>query len=233
MANIIDAFRNQFDRKAIVMGIGGSRPSDNLTASWFGRVNLGAMGESWPLQDGQPMLALAQINLTELPFHPPRLDDLDFITVFVDPGTLPSLHEKNGSHWVLRTYQKIADLVPLERPNAPSSIKPFQMRPRVIAHDFPCLDDVPLAFKEHLWDAYQDHQFENVGGFKLGGWPSLIQSELTWGLFDQHPAKPQYVFQIDSTEKGNWMWGDNGVGYFGRGTADGKGDDWVLEWQCF
>jgi uncharacterized protein YwqG len=233
MANVIEEFRNQFDRKAIVMEIGGFRPSDDLTASWFGRVNLGAIGESWPLQDGRPMLALAQVNLTELPFRPPGLDDIDFITIFVGPEKLPVLQERNGSHWVLKTYKKVEDIVRLEKPNSPSSIKPFQMRPKVVEHDYPCFDDVPLAFNEQIWKAYEDHQYENVGGFKLGGWPSLIQSELTWAPFNQHPANPQYVFQIDSTEKGNWMWGDNGVGYFGRGTVDGKGDDWALEWQCF
>jgi hypothetical protein len=29
------------------------------------------------------------------------------------------------------------------------------------------------------------------------------------------------------------MWGDNGVGYFGRGTAPGKQDEWTLAWQCY
>ena len=233
MANVIDKFRNQFDRKAIIMEIGGFRPSDILTASWFGHVNLGAIGESWPLQDGQPMLPLAQINLTELSFRTPGLEDIEFITLFIGPEKLPALHEKNGSHWVLRAYKTIVDLVPLEKPILLSSIKPFQMRSRVIEHDFPSFDDVPLAFREQLWEAYEDDLFENVGGFKLGGWPSLIQSELTWAPYNQHPAKPRYVFQIDTTEKGNWMWGDKGVGYFGRGTAEGKWEDWALEWQCF
>ncbi|NPV57218.1 MAG: DUF1963 domain-containing protein [Anaerolineae bacterium] len=194
---------------------------------------MGARGENWPLQNGQPMLALAQVNLTGLPFRTPGLGDIDFITIFIGPEKLPSLHEKNGSNWVLRAYKTIADLVPLEKQYAPSSIKPFQMQPKVIEHDFPCFDDVPFALKEQLWDAYDANQFENVEGFKLGGWPNLIQSEITWAPGDQHPSNPQYVFQIDSTEKGNWMWADNGVGYFGRGTAVGKGDDWFLEWQCF
>lgn len=233
MANVIDEFRNQFDRKAIVMEIGGFRPSDHPLASWFGRVNMGALEETWPLQDERPMLALAQINLTELPFPIPGIDDIDFITVFIGPEKLPLPHEKNGSHWVLRAYKKIADLVPLEKPNSPTSIKPFQMRPKIVEHDFPCFDDVPLAFREQLWEAYQADQIENVGGFKLGGWPTLIQSEIDWAPYNQHPAKPQYAFQIDTTEKGHWMWGDNGVGYFGRGTAKGRSDDWILEWQCY
>jgi uncharacterized protein YwqG len=40
------------------------------------------------------------------------------------------------------------------------------------------------------------------------------------------------VFQIDTTEKGNWQWGDAGVGYFGRRTAAGHEDEWAISWQC-
>lgn len=29
------------------------------------------------------------------------------------------------------------------------------------------------------------------------------------------------------------MWGDNGVGYFGRGTVEGRTDEWAFEWQCY
>ncbi|MHC4974852.1 MAG: DUF1963 domain-containing protein, partial [Planctomycetota bacterium] len=75
--------------------------------------------------------------------------------------------------------------------------------------------------------------FENTPGFKLGGWPTLIQSEIFWAPWNRHPAAPEYVFQIDSTAKGNWSWGDGGVGYFGRGTAPGKTDEWALAWQCY
>ena len=46
-------------------------------------------------------------------------------------------------------------------------------------------------------------------------------------------ANPKYVFQIDTTGKGNWMWGDNGIGYFGKGTVECTKDDWFLEWQCY
>ena len=61
----------------------------------------------------------------------------------------------------------------------------------------------------------------------------MIQSELYWAPWNRHEAKPEYVFQIDSTEKGNWMWGDNGIGYFGRGTAPGKENEWVLVTQFY
>ena len=29
------------------------------------------------------------------------------------------------------------------------------------------------------------------------------------------------------------MWGNNGVGYFGRDTASGRTDEWAIEWQSY
>ena len=153
--------RESLKRRAIIFDVGGFRPPDDPLASWFGRVNVCAPDESWPTMDGEPMHALCQINLTGLPFRPPRLDDIEFVTLFI----------------------------------------------------------------------YYD-LFRNVSGLKLGGWPSLIQSEIYWAPWNKYPAAPEYVLQIDSEPKALWAWGHGGVGYFGRGTAEGYEDEWACEWQC-
>jgi uncharacterized protein YwqG len=106
------------------------------------------------------------------------------------------------------------------------------MRPRTINEDFPNWEDVSIELDDELADNYDDH-FKNVGGFKLGGWPTLVQSEIFRAPWNKHPAKPEFVFQIDATEKGNWMWGDSGIGYFGRGPESGHEDQWACEWQCY
>jgi uncharacterized protein YwqG len=105
------------------------------------------------------------------------------------------------------------------------------MRPKVVEEDYPEWEDVPCAVPPEADDKYYD-LFPNVPGFKLGGWPTLVQSEIYWAPGQKHPISPEYVFQIDTTEKGNWMWGDSGVGYFGRGTVAGRRDEWAIEWQC-
>lgn len=230
----IDAWKKKLRRQAIGFEIGGFKPSADPFESWFGRVNVCAPGETWPDHDGEPMLALCQVNLTALPFRPPRLDDVDFITVFIGADDLPG-DDPNGEGWRLRAYGQIDGLVPIDRPKYRSDVTAFPMRPSVIAEDYPCWEDVPSDIADELeaiGDEYAD-LFENVGGFKLGGWPTLIQSEIYWAPFNKHPASPEYVFQIDTTEKGNWMWGDNGVGYFGRGAAAGKTDEWAITWQCY
>jgi len=218
-------------RPAVVFELRGFPPSQDLKASWFGRVNLGSPGETWPLSAGKPMVALAQINLTELPFRPPGLEDLEFITVFIDAEELPN-DSANGEGWCLRAYRRSDDLRPLAPVAARSRLKPFALRSIVVEQDFPCWDDVSTEIPAELANEYGDH-FVNVSGFKLGGWPSLIQSEIFWAPWNKHPIAPRYVFQIDSTEKGHWAWGDGGVGYFGRGTVAGRRDDWALAWQCY
>jgi uncharacterized protein YwqG len=227
---MIEELRKRLARRAIVLEIGGFRPPENPLASWFGRVNVSAPGEAWPETDGEPMHALCQINLSEMPFRPPRLDDLEMITVFINSNKLPG-RDPNGRNWCLRAYRDLSSLVPLAQQATDSAIKPFPMRPRVEAEDFPCWDDVAHEVPEEIGDRYFD-LFENVPGLKLGGWPTLIQSEISWAPWNRHPAEPEYVFQVDSTEKGNWGWGDGGVGYFGRGTTPGHEDEWALEWQC-
>ncbi|MBK1810764.1 DUF1963 domain-containing protein [Clostridium sp. YIM B02505] len=235
----IEIIKDKLKRKATLMQIGGFRPDNNLLTSWFGRVNFCLPGEDWPICNGIPMHALCQINLTQLPYVPESLNDLEFLVVFISPDEYPN-NDTNGVNWCLRAYKRIEELVPLKQIVTGSTIREFQMRGILIDEDYPCwedfsdatLQDNPLELTDELEEYYWDN-LENVSGFKIGGWPTLIQSEIYWAPYNQHPAKPEYIFQIDSTEKGNWMWGDNGVGYFGRGTKEGHEDEWTIEWQCY
>jgi uncharacterized protein YwqG len=218
-------------RRAIQFQIGGFRPEANSDASWFGQVKLAARGETWPLSAGKPMHALCQINIEQLPFRPAGLDDIALIGVFIGPDDLPNC-SPNGSNWCLRAYPTIETLVPLSQGDSSSPIKALPMRSRVIEEDYPMWEDVSIELPDEIADDYYDH-FENVSGLKIGGWPTLIQSEIFWAPWNKHPAAPRYVFQIDSTEKGNWSWGDRGVGYFGRGTTEGHTSEWACDWQCY
>jgi hypothetical protein len=183
------------------------------------------------MQDGKPMWALAQINVAALPFRPGRLEGIELITVFIDSQRLPD-DEPNGTHWCLRAYPKSEGLALLPQVATGSTIKALPMRAALVDADYPCWEDLPCACSEEIHDKYFD-LFSNTRGFKLGGWPTLIQSEIYWAPWNKHPISPEYAFQIDSTEKGNWMWGDSGVGYFGRGTAKGREDEWAFSWQCY
>ena len=224
MPSIVE-IRNKLQRRAIILEH-AIREGGNINPnwSWFGNVDLCLPGETWPTQDDEYLSALAQINLTQFPFRPPHLQDLELITVFINEVDLPSSDEANCEGWCLRAYRSISELIPLKKPESlKSDINAFPLKPAIVEVDFPCHEDVHIELPEELDDNYQDH-FKTVEGFKLGGWPYLIQSEIYWAPWNKHPANPEYVFQIDSCEKGQWQWGDGGVGYFGRGTSDGHED---------
>ncbi len=223
--------KSQLVRRAIQLEIGGFRPTDCESACWFGKVNLAAPEEDWPSSNGKPMHALCQLNIDEMPFRPPGLEDIALITIFIGPDEMPN-NSPNGKNWCLRAYQKIESLVPLNEVDTGSHIRALPMRAHIVEEDYPMWEDVNIELPNQLADDYYNY-FENVYGLKLGGWPSLVQSEIYWAPWNKHPAAPRYVFQIDSTEKGNWMWGDSGVGYFGRGTAPEHKHEWTCEWQCY
>ena len=227
----IEEARAKLARQAVTLEIGGFRPPADLRASWFGKVHLAAPGEEWPMSGGRPMHALCQLNFSDFPFRPEGLKDIEFLSVFIGPDQLPD-STPNGVNWCLRTYKSLQELVPLAQLDSGSEIRPFPMRAKLLEEDYPMWDDVEIDIPDEIEDAYYDH-FSNTAGFKVGGWPTLIQSEIYWAPLNKHPAEPRYQFQIDSTEKGNWMWGDSGVGYFGRGTAPGYRETWACEWQCY
>lgn len=228
---VLESVRARLRRRAIRMEIGGFRPPEGPAGSWFGRVNLALPGEGWPMSEGKPLHALAQIDLTELPFRPPHLDDLAMIAIFIGDEP-PYGDRRNGDGWCLRAYPDLAALVPFAPAGTGSRIRQFPMRPVVLDDDYPGWDDVAFDLAGEIDESYHD-LFQTQDGFKLGGWPTLIQGEIEWPHGNGHPRAPEYVFQIDSTDKGGWSWADSGVGYFGRGTAPGHRDRWTLAWQCY
>jgi len=226
-----EEFENKIRKSAIKFQVGGFRPEDSLTSSWIGNVTVKLGDESWPESNGQPMIPICQLNLTELPNRPENLKDIELITLFIDSSELPD-DKPNGEGWLIRTYSDIQELEEIEKPNADFPIKQFQLKPEILDNDFPCWEDCPIEVPEEFDEDYYD-LFPNQEGIKIGGWPTLVQSEIFWAPFNQHPAEPEFVFQIDSIEKANWFWGDNGVAYIGRGKKPESKNEWTFSWQCY
>jgi uncharacterized protein YwqG len=226
-----DEFENKIKKSAIVFQVGGFRPIENLTASWIGNITVKGINESWPEFNGQPMIPICQLNLSELTNRPDNLKDIELITLFLDSNELPD-DQPNGKGWLLRTYKDLAGLEEIEKPTTNFPIKAFQLKPKFIDNDFPCQEDCPVEVPDKFDDSYSDF-FPNQEGIKIGGWPTLVQSEIFWAPFNQHPAEPEFVLQIDSIEKANWYWSDNGVAYIGRGTKSESKEEWTFSWQCY
>ena len=215
-------------RRTSVLQVGGFRPTNNLSASNFGRKPLAGPEERWPAWNGKPLLFVCQLNLAGAPAVPPLLEDVKLITFFVAPQTGPR-HQENGKDWCLRTYKSLFDLAPLAPPGDAGRLeRGFECRWEERA-DYPTRDDPEIPFPD---DLEPGPDFENVRRTKVGGYPSRIQSELWWEHQD-HPAKPQFCWQIDSEKKVGLAWGDGGMIYIARGTAPGCTDRWFLDWQTY
>lgn len=224
-------FENRIKRPATIFQVGGFRPEDSLTASWIGNITVKKRNESWPESNGQPMIPICQLNLSGLSDIPESLKDVKLLTLFIDSNDFPD-DQPNGEGWLIRTYSDLQELEVMEKPSIHFSIKPFQLKASSIDNDFPSFEDCPIKIPEEFEEDYYD-LFPNQEGIKIGGWPTLIQSEIYWAPLNKHPAEPEFIFQIDSIAKANLNWGDNGVAYIGRGTKPETKNVWTFSWQCF
>jgi len=188
---------------------------------------LSKKGEEWPSVDGNLMTPLCQINLSNIPYKPDTLKDINFICVFVDEEKIFNETESNAV--LIRTYENLDDLIPLEQAEYSTSIKPFQLDSYLEENDCPCWDDCAISMPEEFEDNYET-LFENKSGIKIGGWPSLVQGEIFWTPFNKSAENVNFAFQIGSIEKANWHWGDGGVGYFGK---DSQTNEWSFTWQGY
>jgi Domain of unknown function (DUF1963) len=229
---------DSLSRRAAVAEFGGFRPPDDPTSSWFGRVLLAGPGEVWPLTDGEPMLALAQINLSEVPIVPEPLNGLAFLTIFIGPRELP-VDEPNGTGWCLRTYRTLDELEPLYEP-APAKAGDPKLRKgepltyRAVplrwheALDWPSRDDVPTALLDDWDDAAETDDRQVLDGLKLGGWPACVQAAVDWAERGERLSGVEFVLQIDSEPKSGFEVGFGGAAYIGYRDATGT---WHLAWQ--
>jgi Domain of unknown function (DUF1963) len=227
-------------RPASLGEVGGFRPPDDPRTSWAANVTVARAEEGWPLSEGDPMLALLQVVVEELPVVPDPLRDIAALTLFVGPFALP-VDEPNGVNWCLRAYATLDELVPLDPPRPAragdpklargelTTYKPFPVRWRDVI-DWPSDDSVPLEYQDVWDDAQQDETVTaaNRDGLKVGGWPSTVQSDVDWSEGDERLDAVDFILQVDSDEKTGFQVGYGGVLYVGRRRSSGT---WHCSWQ--
>lgn len=216
--SVLDDLRREL-RPASLAAAGGIRPPENPVTSWFCR-GVGRPGEGLPLWEGEPLFPLLQIRIDELPYVPEQIRHLSILVLFHNlrrhPFDLP-----NGEGWLIREYETTENLVPL--PDIEHPYKRFPIRWSRVEDDAPGWEDAwdvvdlsAVNSDETASKAFFE-EFNRYYQTKVGGYPAEIQHGI--GLDD-------FVFQVGSEEKVNWMWGDNGVGYFFRSPSR----EW--RWSC-
>ena len=195
-------------------------------ASCFGHAFLGGPRAPWPVVDGRPLEGIVQINVAELPHTPSGLHGTALIQVFASGKLAPDAVAYDGGPWLVRSFASLADLVPLERPfksalracrinwtHVPNEPPHYPESLDLIDHElveqFEALDDA---------DALYSQRYPTEVNTKVGGWPYSLQSGASCG---------EYVFQVGSEEKANWMWGPDGNAFFGK-DAEGR---WIMSWD--
>ena len=211
-ALVLEELRSQL-RPASVAQVGGFRPGADPLTSWFLKgVHL--PGEGLPVWKGQPMFPLLQIRTDELPVIPEQLKGIALLVLFHNREHHP-FDQPHGEGWLIREY---ATLEGLElSPDLETPYRPFPVRWVSVNDDAPGWEDAwdiidlsEVNDDTQASDSFFD-DFNRYGGTKVGGYPMEIQHGV--GIED-------FVFQVGSEEKVNWMWADNGIGYFHR-SAEG------------
>ncbi|WP_312956679.1 DUF1963 domain-containing protein [Pseudomonas songnenensis] len=206
-------------RTASIATAGGFRPPEDPLTSWFCR-GVSLPSESLPLWQGEPMFPLLQIRVSELPFVPEQIKNIALLVLFHNlrshPFDLP-----HGQGWLIREYQNLDNLQPL--PSLSIPYKPFPISWSRVENDAPGWEDAwniidlsAVNSDESASDSFFE-DFMRYSSTKIGGYPAEIQHGV--GLDD-------FVFQVGSEEKVNWMWADNGIGYFFRSPSG----EW--RWSC-
>tara|TARA_B100001094_G_scaffold117190_1_gene113041 strand:+ start:8221 stop:8928 length:708 start_codon:yes stop_codon:yes gene_type:complete len=234
--NALKNIKKSVQRDTILMQEGRCNTDLGLFASYFGQVRVSQVTEAWPYYEGQPMLPLLQINLETFPTKPKGFEDIAFLCVFTRRDQYP-VDTTNKKHWEIRTYKTLDNLVPLTQPTKPHHLQSFTLHPE-LKTDFPCweegrVDESALEERvedpDDIFELYQEH-FPTLEGIKLGGWPYLVQAEISWDSDSIDNGDIDFLIQIDSTEKGRWCWGYQGIAYLGRCIKTGE---WFLTWQCY
>jgi Domain of unknown function (DUF1963) len=203
-------------------------------------VTLARPDEDWPRTDGDPMLALLQVIVRELPAVPEQLRDVAALTLFVGPFALP-VNEPNGVNWCLRTYPTLDELEPQEAPTParagdpklakgePTAYRPFPVRWHEVT-DWPSDDSLPPDYRDAWNDVHEKGSaaVRTHEGLKVGGWPSTVQSDVQWWEGEERLDDVEFVLQVDSNEKTGFEVGYGGVLYVGRGRGTGT---WHCSWQ--
>src|SRR5215213_1190714 len=226
----IEQLRREVRRTAAVGRIVATALSDDAYQSCLGRISAIGRGEAWPSHAGRPMSALAQLNLSESSFVPAALAGFAFVSVWLaedsDGYLIVPDERSNGDGWEVRAYRALAELEPTDGPGL-DGITPSQLEWQIV-DDYPDWEDLVEAVDyDRLQELLEGGESEDVvgasqNGTKLGGWPSLVQSEISWAPNGEHPIAPTYCLQIDTEQRvGLNLW-DNGVLHLGLGVENGR-----------
>jgi hypothetical protein len=191
----------------------------------LGHINICASGESWPICNNVPLTPVIQLVISDLPYIPPALEGIKYITIFIHPDDPASLLEREDA-LIIRTYAteeiKVAEYPHLiENTSSPNLIE-FE-----VINDYPSDYQYPspldfltyyspennIIYKKDFYN--WDNDFTNLLGdrndqvnmVKILGYPEWIQ-------WPEMPEDCLFVMQIKCY--GLWNYGETSTLYIFR-----------------
>lgn len=200
-----------------------SPPENSQLRSHFGGQPYFEEGDSWPkAQNGNDLDFIFQIFNSDDIQLPKSVKLVQF---FYDVETFPWQTEEDG--WLVKIYETLNTdrLIKIDNPIL-QEVKPYCEVLFTPVKSLPDWEGIDLYEKNTLrissllnlendWDGYEivvekligEHNFQS----QLGGYPRWIQGESTPTLSKGENMK--LLFQIDSEENADLMWGDVGMVY--------------------
>lgn len=201
-------------RTATLGELGGFRPknTEDRYTSWWGGNFLGLEDEELPRcnASGNEMLPILQVKTDELPNVPKWMNSLALMTLWFDPETEHIWEAKNGTGFVIRTYQSLENLVPLGlgyRQHQTLPTFPVSWHSHVL--DLPDWEEfadlIPRSVACHSESSwFFDHpgfearaRLQQTMPIKLGGYAQWWQSP-------QEVEGGEFAFFLDSTARGSF-----------------------------
>ena len=215
----IKEIQKAISKQVTIFKTGGFRPTNTIKESWIGKVFAYKTDEEIPVdENGELMMPLAQLYLSELSHLSHNIKNVKLLTVFISKN-FPECFEPMGENWLIREYETLQDLKIKELSNPQSYIKPFPLKPKFVENDYPLWDGGGLSCEMEIEilkleksgeiESYYDI-IEHSDYHKIGGYPSFCQSGIDFG------EGFEFIFQISSDEKANLNIIDGGSFLFAK-----------------
>ncbi|RAS74480.1 DUF1963 domain-containing protein [Priestia endophytica] len=222
----ITQIKDALFKQATIFQTGGFRPTEELGESWIGKVLWRKEGETIP-SNYEPICTLF---LDGLPYVPKELKRYQLLTIYLDFDVFNnSLKVQNlVSYFKINCYTNLDELQKINEQS--SKLKPFPLTPLFINNDTPSWEDsdsispeiedeiLRLESEEDM-EYYEDIVEDVYPTHKIGGYPSFIQSGVSFG--EDYP----FVFQISSDAKAKFNIVDSGSFYF---FYNQEKQDWIV-----
>ena len=210
-----------FARPANLVKCAEDRESHDPLGSWFGSVQVALPEEGWPEYAGVPMLPLCQLRCAEIPNLPPAFKNAALICVFV-ALVGEEVISPQGDRWVLRTYAKLDDLIPIAYPGDAADLHTYPIAWNPV-NDYPTYySDIPETMWMD-WDNLTGVLHPSYTGSKVGGYGWNVQRN---AVPDQKPAALVFQFVIQGDFP--WLRGEGGTLYFAHSCTEGV-DTWRID----